>query len=149
MPLHAFHVSVCEIEFDEKQKQLEITHRIFLDDLEIALTDWSKEKVDVLNPEDPELLNQMIGQYLTEKTTYLLNGKSVNASYLGSEKEESVMYCYQVITGVKKVKSLKVTNETLMETYDDQTNIVHIEKDDQMKSLKLSKSEIWGEVRFD
>ncbi len=149
MSLHAFHVSVCEIEFDEKQKQLEITHRIFLDDLEIALTDWSKEKVDVLNPDDPDKLDLMIGKYLTEKTSYHLNSKSASAIYLGSEKEESVMYCYQVITGVKKVKSLKVTNKTLMEIYDDQTNIVHVENGDQMKSLKLSNSEYWGEASFD
>lgn len=149
MPMHAFHVSVCEIAFDEKQKQVEITHRIFLDDLEIALTDWSQEKVDVLNPSDPERLDQLIGKYLSEKTTYFVNGKSVDTAYLGSEKEESVMYCYQVITGVKKMKSLQVTNEALMETYDDQTNIVHVESGEQMKSLKLSKSETWGEVDFD
>ncbi len=149
MPLHAFHVSVCEIAFDEKQKQLEITHRIFLDDLEIALTDWSKEKVDVLNPHDPKKLDRMIGKYLVERTSYQLNGKPVSATYLGSEKEESVMYCYQVITNVKKVKSLKVTNKTLMETYEDQSNIVHVINGDRMKSLKLSKSETWGEVDFD
>lgn len=149
MPLHAFHVSVCEIEFDESKKQLEITHRIFLDDLEIGLADWSEEQVDVLNPENPKHLDQMIGKYLTEKTTYVINGKSVRATYLGSEKEESVMYCYQVVTNLKKVKSLKVTNTLLMEIYDDQTNIVHLENGDQMKSLKLSDSETWGEVNFD
>ncbi|MDW3208989.1 MAG: DUF6702 family protein [Reichenbachiella sp.] len=149
MPLHAFHVSVCEIEYDEKQRRLEITHRIFLDDLEIALTDWSGEQVDVLNPPDFKQLDQMIGKYLTERASYSLNGKSVDVSYVGSEKEESVMYAYQVISNVKKVKSLKVTNTVLMETYDDQTNIVHMESGDQMKSLKLSGSETWGEVRFD
>lgn len=149
MPLHAFHVSVCEIEYDEKQRRLEITHRIFLDDLEIALTDWSGEQVDVLNPADPKQLNEWIGKYVSEKTSYELNGKNVIASYLGSEKEESVMYAYQVITDVKKVKSLKVTNTLLMETYDDQANIVHVEHGEFSKSLKLSNSDIWGEVRFD
>lgn len=149
MPLHAFHVAVCEIEFDDNSRQLEITHRIFLDDLELALTEWSSERVDVLNPTDSKKLDEMIGKYISEKTVYTLNGKTVSANYLGSEKEESVMYCYQVITDVKKVKSLKVRNTLLMETYDDQKNIVHIECGDQMKSLKLSDSETWGEVTFE
>ncbi len=149
MPLHAFHVSVCEIEFDNHKKQLEITHRIFLDDLEIGLTDWSNERVDVLNPSDAKQLDELIGSYLSEKTKYTLNGKTIIAKYLGSEKEDGVMYCYQVITEVKKVKSIKVTNTVLMETYDDQSNIVHIEHGDSNKSLKLSKSESWGEVSFD
>lgn len=149
MPLHAFHVSVCEIEFDEKQRQIEITHRIFLDDLEMALTNWSKETIDVLNPSNPKKLDEMIGRYLSERTTYTLNGKKVSATYLGSEKEESVMYGYQVITDVKKMKSLKVENLLLMETYDDQTNIVHIESNGESKSLKLSNSDKSGEVIFD
>ena len=149
MPLHAFHVSVCEIEFDAREQQLEISHRIFLDDLEIGLTDWSSEKVDVLNPSDPKLLDQMIGKYLSENTNYTLNGKEVKATYLGSEREEGVMYCYQVITDVKKVKTLKVTNSLLMETYDDQINIIHIESYEESKSLKLSNSESWGEMIFE
>lgn len=149
MPLHAFHVSVCEIEFDDKKKQLEITHRIFLDDLEVGLAQWSKEKVDVTNPSDSKQLDQWIGKYLSERTSYVLNGKKAEAEYLGSEKEDGVMYCYQVISEVKKLQTLKVTNTVLMETYDDQSNIVHVEKFDESKSLKLSNSETWGTVSFE
>ena len=34
MAIHPFHVSVCEIEFDQKTEALQITQRIFLDDIE-------------------------------------------------------------------------------------------------------------------
>lgn len=149
MSLHAFHVSVCEIEFDQDKKQLEITHRIFLDDLEMGLINWSGEKIDILNPSDPKRLDNLIGQYLSEKTSYTLNGKTVRVNYLGSEKEDAVMYCYQVVSEVKKLKSIKISNTVLMETYGDQSNVVHVERLSETKSLKLSKGESSGEVRFD
>ena len=149
MSLHAFHVAVTEIEYDGKSSQLEITHRIFIDDLEVALTEWSSEKIDILNPSDPAKLNELIGKYLSEKTSYILNEKEVEVKYLGSEREEAVMYCYQFVSDVKKVKSLKVSNTVLMETFDDQTNIVHVANNETNMSLKLSKNKNSGEVSFD
>lgn len=147
--VHAFHVSVCEIVFDEEERQLEITHRIFLDDLELGLNQWSDQRVDVLNPSDPKALDELIGKYLSEKTSYQLNGKNMVSKYLGSEREEAVMYCYQVITDVKKMKALNVTNEVLMDLYDDQSNIIHVENSGLTKSMKFSAGESTGEVIFD
>lgn len=149
IPLHAFHVSVCEIEFDQDKRQLEITHRIFLDDLEVGLSKWSNEKIDIFNPADPARLDDLIGRYLTEKNTYTANGKVVTAKYLGSEREDAVMYCYQVITDIKRLKTMKVSNATLMELYDDQTNVIHIEHSEEIKSMKLSKDESVDEVVFE
>jgi len=146
MPLHAIHVSVCDIDYDVKKQQLEISHRIFLDDLEVTLSSWSGEPVDVMNPSDPKELSRMIGRYLDEKTSYTLNGKLATAKYLGSEMEEAVMYCYQVITNVKKIKKLKVRNTALIESFGDQSNVVHIKIQEVSKSLKLNASEIWGEI---
>lgn len=148
-PLHAFHVSVCEIVFDDSQRQLEITHRIFHDDLELALTKWSGQTIDILNPSDPQALDSLIGQYLQEKTNYVLNGKDIESAYLGSEREEGVMYCYQVIPSVKKLKSLQINNTVLMEIFEDQSNIIHVERDEVTKSLKLNVGESQGELVFD
>lgn len=148
-PLHAFHVSVCEIVFDNDQRQLEITHRIFHDDLELALTEWSGQKVDILNPSDPQWLDSLIGGYLQEKTIYTLNGKDVKSNYLGAEREEGVMYCYQVIPSVKKLKSLNVSNTVLMEIFDDQSNVIHVESQDETKSLKLDVGLSYGFVKFE
>jgi hypothetical protein len=51
--LHPIHVSVTEIEFDEKDKALEIMMRIFIDDLEVALRQDQKDPVlDILNTQE-------------------------------------------------------------------------------------------------
>ena len=50
------------------------------------------------------------------------------------------MYCYQMVIDWREKGEITKSDQqnVLMETYDDQTNIVHVENGDQMsKSLKL------------
>ena len=139
---HDFHVSVCQIEFDQKSKALEISHRIFLDDLEETLKFWSNDPgIDVLEPVNQHEFQEMLGEYILEKFNVLANGKSRELNYLGSEIEDDVMYCYVEIPGIKKLKSIEVTNTILMDLYTDQVNIIHIIHNNETKSLKLDRNQ--------
>ena len=148
--LHDFHLSICEIEFDKESKALEITHRIFLDDLEEALRKWSgDETVDVLNPKDKDQLQLMIGGYVLDHFSVRVNDKINVLSFVGAESEADVMYCYVEMTNVKKVKSLYVENKILMKEFDDQTNVVRFNKDGQTTSARLTSDELIFSKEFD
>ncbi len=54
--LHPFYVSVTEVRHNEKSRALEVSTRIFYDDLEEALASASRTKVDILKPSDRELV---------------------------------------------------------------------------------------------
>jgi len=139
--LHDFHVSVCEIEYDEKRKALEVTQRIFLDDLEETLKLWSGDNnVDVMNPKDILLFQEMLEKYLLEHFTVKVNGEDIALNYLGAEIEDDAMYSYIDITGVRKLKSIEIKNTILTEMYEAQTNIVHILVNKKTRSLKLDKT---------
>ena len=59
--LHPMHVSVTEIEFDEKDKRLEIMMRVFIDDLEVSLRNrLNKPELDLLSPKEAAHLDPMI-----------------------------------------------------------------------------------------
>ena len=58
---HPFHVSVTDIEHDAESKSIQVSHRIFLDDLEIGLKKYHKiEKLDTYAPESQERLDSLI-----------------------------------------------------------------------------------------
>ncbi len=137
---HDFHISVCEIEFDADSKALEITHRVFLDDLEETLKSWSGDQsVDVMNPKDPKALQEMIGKYFLENFAINIGNKKAELSFLGAESEDDVMYCYIELPGVRKVSSIYVTNKVLMEKFDDQMNMVHFYSGDKSASMRFSR----------
>ena len=65
---HPFYVSLTDIRYNPDHNRLEMAQRIFWDDLEAALSQQYKKKVDFLNPDDPQELEKFIESYLLEKT---------------------------------------------------------------------------------
>ncbi len=147
---HPFHVSVCDIEVNSEKQTLEISQRIFLDDLETALRKtpgW--EALDVTKPADEALFNNLMKKYITDHIAINVNGQRVQLTYLGHEREADAMWCYIEATGVKNVNSIEVKNTILLETYDDQVNLVHIKNKGKIRSLKLYQDNASGAIEYD
>jgi hypothetical protein len=147
--LHPFHVSVCDVEYDTESRALQITHHIFLDDLEEALKKKFDSKFDITNPQNEQERDRYVETYIMEHFAVVVNGKPQEGNYLGHELEEGAMYCYIEIEGVKKLKSLLVKNTLLTDTFDDQVNLVHVKVDGKIKSLKLDKKNFSGQLDYD
>ncbi len=147
--LHPFHVSVCEVEFSAKNKSLQITHHIFLDDLEEALKEYSGKPLDIINPKNQLERDRLIKNYIMENFSVKVNGKSTPGNYLGNEMEEDAMYCYIEIKGVKKIKELEITNTIMMSKFEDQVNLVHVNYLGKIRSLKLGRNYSTDRLTYD
>lgn len=139
---HPFHISVCDIEYDAESKSLQISQRIFMDDLEDGLEAFHKlETVDAYKPKDPEQLDSLIAAYLKAKLFIRIDGKDVDFEFLGSELEGDARWSYLEISGVSGVSQAEISNLVLTEAFDDQENIVHMKVNGKLKSHRLSKDE--------
>lgn len=147
---HPFHVSVTDIEHDPEKKSIQISHRIFIDDLEKGLKQYHKlEKLDTYEPEDPEQLDSLMDVYLKQKVMFSINGSAMEFNYLGSELEGDARWCYYEIEGVAEVNEAEITNVVLMDTFEDQQNIVHFKSKGKLKSYKLDKDKTFINFKFD
>ena len=147
---HPFHVSVTDIEHNPETKSVQISHRIFLDDLETGLKNHFRlERLDTYKPEDPGKLDSLLGEYLKSKVFFVINGEQRTFNYLGSELEGDARWCYYEIDSVDVVNQAEVTNITLMEVFDDQQNIVHFKSKGKLKSYKLDKDDKFVNFKFD
>jgi hypothetical protein len=146
--LHPLHVSVTEIEFDEKDKALEIMMRVFIDDLEHTMKQrYSNNELDIINPKD-KTLDEMMAEYLKAQFKLSLDGKPHQISYLGHEREGDAFIFYVEVPKVKKLKSISVYNSIITEVYEDQSNLVHVTVADNVKSLRLTKNNPQGMLSF-
>lgn len=134
---HPFHVSVCDIEFNQEAKSIQISQRIFLDDLELALNNDYGMGLVIDDESMKSRRDSLIDLYLAKRLKVTVDGKKKEANYLGSEFEVDGIWCYIEIEGVKKAKELMVINTILFEEFDDQANIIHFKKGDFEKSVKL------------
>jgi uncharacterized protein involved in tellurium resistance len=137
--LHPFHVSVCDVEINSEAKAVQISQRIFLDDLELTLNNTFGTRLIIDDESTKVARDSLIELYLKDRLIVLIDGKKKTARYLGSEFEQDGIWCYIEIEGVKKVKQVEVTSTILYEEFDDQANIIHFKSGDYEKSVKLDE----------
>jgi hypothetical protein len=147
--MHPMHVSVTEIDYDEKEHELEIMMRIFVDDLERAIQNENeKPELDIVNASESDK-RTIIKTYLEKHFSLSLDHKLQTTKYLGQEIEGEAMICYIQVPGVKKWKTIEVTNSSLMHLYDDQSNLVHVTLGEKVKSMRLTSDNQKGKFTFE
>ena len=136
--LHPLHVSVSEINYSEKDKSLQITSRIFIDDLELSIRNRRHEpELDLLAPKNGLTTDQLVSEYLSDHFKLKVDGKPRKIKLLGHEVEELAILCYIEIENVKAIKTIEVFNDVITETFDNQSNLVHVTIKGPVKSARL------------
>ena len=146
---HPIHVSVTEIEMDEKDKRLEIMMRVFADDLELTLRNsFGQPDLDILSlPKDG--VDKIVSTYLKDRFKISLDNKLQRNNYLGHELDDLAFIFYIEVPKVGKWKTIRIQNDIIMETYDDQSNLVHVTLGETVRSLRLTKSNPVDNLTFD
>ncbi|MEJ1236672.1 DUF6702 family protein [Chryseolinea sp. T2] len=147
--LHPMHVSVTEIEMDEKEKRLEIMMRVFIDDLETTMRQsFRQPELDVLEPKG-QSLDELMQTYLKTRFSVSLDGKTQVIKYLGHERDHEAFIFYVEVDKVKKWKAIQVQNSIITEAYDDQSNLVHVTRGETVRSLRLTRSKPSDIINFE
>lgn len=148
--LHPIHISVSEITYSEKDKALQITSRIFIDDLELSIRAERKEnELDLIEPKNGLTTEKMVSDYVLKHLAVKLDDKIQKLKFLGMELEEPALICYIEIENVKKFKTIEVRNDIIMETHDDQSNLVHVTYKGITKSMRLINANPVGTITFE
>ncbi|NOT75132.1 MAG: hypothetical protein HOP08_09410 [Cyclobacteriaceae bacterium] len=147
---HPIHVSVTEMEYNEKAKSFQITSRIFIDDLELSVRKQiHQESLDLLEPKNGKTVDDLVRAYLGEHFIIKLDGKIAKINFLTHEIEDAAMICYLEIENVKKIKSLEVTNSVIQEIHSDQSNLVHVTYKGPVKSYRLTSDQPTDTFKFE
>lgn len=138
--VHPFHISVTEIVHKPEDKVIQMTVRLFLDDTEQGLREFSgNQDLDIFNKADSAYLTETLGKYVLGNLS-LTTKKALDLNYLGFEYDNDVLFCYIEVVKVKPFDHLTISNTLLTSTFDDQENLVHVKKGGKVKSLRMSRT---------
>ena len=136
---HPFYISVCQIDYNAESDALEMSFRIFTDDLELALESMGTGRLHLGTEREAEMTDEYIGRYLSRHIELEVNGLPVDATFLGKEVDTDAIWCYVEIGNVTELHSLTIKNTLLLETFEDQVNLVHVTANDRKKSLVFNR----------
>ncbi len=136
---HKFYLSVTNVGYSEKDDALQITTRIFIDDLEAVLLERYDFKANLATDKESPLAKEYIQKYFDAKFALQINGTASDFDFLGSRYEDDLIICYIEVPKVNlpECRSIEIRNDILTDMFDDQQNVVHIKIKDKKKSFVL------------
>ena len=146
--VHKYYVAVFQMDHKPEKKTIQITGRIFIDDLEKTLkAKYGKTFYLATTKELPETTNT-VKQYLLDKITVKVNGKLAPVTFLAKEVDDDILVCYLTVPAPKKVTSIEVRNTVLQDMFREQQNMINTKVNNERKSLLLTHDTPSGTVTF-
>ena len=145
---HKFYVSITKIEYVQEKQSLQIISKIFIDDIEDVLQQRYDAELSLATSKETEKEVAFIKKYLSQKIKIKVNGKPEKFTYIGKEYDTDIMKVYLEIENISALESLEVSNEILMEIFEEQQNIIHFKSADKRRSLILDKDNPKGMLNF-
>ena len=136
---HKFYVSVTEIEHNEKNQSLQVISRVFTEDLENVLKTRFDPRIRLGKEVETPGINSHIEKYLSQRFAVEVDGKPLPVKLLGKEYENDMILFYIEIPNVKEIKLIKIKNTLLLDMFEEQKNLIHVEYKGKTKSLILAE----------
>ncbi len=131
---HKVHVSVSQLEYNQKAQSVEIVLRVYADDFENALSQHAKRQVKF----DPAAINkdkriaETVMAYLRDSFQLKdKSGRPVRLNWVGMEWQVDMFWVYvegkmpAVPTNSNALEGAQLKNKVFSELFDDQVNIVN------------------------
>ena len=147
---HKFYVSVTNIGYSEKDDALQITSRVFIDDLDQVLKERYDIDAKLSTDEESKLADVYLEKYLRAKFIVEINGENKSYEIIGRKYDNDVCIFYLELAPIELplVKTIQIQNKMLTDLFDEQQNVVHFKINGKKKSFVLIKSDTKGMLKL-
>ncbi|WP_338812936.1 DUF6702 family protein [Bernardetia sp. Wsw4-3y2] len=157
VPKHAIHLSITEMDFKEKgeKTEIQISHKIFIDDLENALRKnyeiaFQKQKPNLSTKTQHKEAKKYIYEYLKKVVDITINSQKTEINYIGLEFEGDVVWIYGTLEkeNSSEKESISIKNMILMDLFNDQRNMLYMTKEKTKEFLNFTNDERSQTIKF-
>ena len=144
--VHKFYISVTNVKYSQKDKALQITCRVFTDDMNTVLLErYGIETALGAEEESPEG-QEYLKKYVQSKFNISINGKPVAYTILGKKYDTDVIIMFLEVPNVDlpNITNIGIDNKILTDLFDEQQNVLHFNIAGKKKSFVLLKSDTKG-----
>lgn len=120
---HKFYVSLTTIDHNAADRSLEITMRLFADDLERAVAREAGKPLTHGQPGFDAAVLAIVRRALTVRHA---DGRPMTLSWVGLENKVDVTWVYVEAAGVAATDGLTLRHTLFMDLFPDQVNMVHV-----------------------
>ncbi|OAB27997.1 hypothetical protein SAMN05444395_103185 [Flavobacterium fryxellicola] len=146
--VHKFYVALYQVNYAPEKKMLQITARIFVDDLNTAIGKKYQKKINLGSEKETQEDLIFFKKYFSEKFYIKVNGQVKPTHFLSKEMEGDVLICYFSIKEIQKINSLEIYNAVITEGNSEQQNIMHFTVNGVKNTLLFTESTSKGVLKY-
>lgn len=141
-------MAIFQVNYAPEKKMLQITSRIFVDDLNLALEKKYGKKTFLGADKESADDQAILKKYFAENLLIKVNGQSKTVVFLSKELEDNLLICYCRVTDVSKLYSVDITNTLLTHWNTEQQNILHFTAFGDKKTVLFTSSNKTEVLKF-
>jgi hypothetical protein len=136
--VHPFYLSVCDLVYHPASNTMQISLRIFTNDLETALTKAEGKTVDLYHPADSVKLEQLVESYVRACLKIKVNDREQAMVLHGFEREAESTWIYLSLPDCGKPQQIEIKNALLYNSFVKQSHIIQAEVEGVRKSVRVN-----------
>ena len=136
--LHPVHVSLLNVDLYTGSGDISLTFKFFSDDFQHIILQRYGTDLDIVNQTDPGDQIGTINKYLEKTFSLEINGTRIAAwEYDKNEMDHQAIWLFYKGKFEDKLQTVSVRYESMMDLYEDQTNLVIVTYDDIQNGYRL------------
>ncbi|MEN8227942.1 MAG: DUF6702 family protein [Bacteroidota bacterium] len=144
--MHEFYVSLTEVRYNSRSGRVEVSIRVFPDDLDRALLEKHGIHTQLASELEAPEADSLLKVYLLDHFSLEINGQFLELEYLGKEPEADAIWCYLESETVSEPKSYRIHNSILTMSFEDQVNIVQVYQGEWNRGLMFNRDQHNGQL---
>ncbi|MEP0356821.1 MAG: DUF6702 family protein [Paraglaciecola sp.] len=141
---HPLRLSLSQIEYSSKDKQLSVSLRLFVMDVNEAIVfDPESKELNLGLPSESKNAERLLLQYLNQHFHIKVNGQvqplNIKSKELHGEGINTALGLVFEFSNLQALTSLEIKNSVFTDLFFDQNNIVYLHIDGDSDSFMLSK----------
>ena len=92
--MHKYYVGLTEVNIHSKKRTLDVSTKLFMDDLEAGLLKSFNTKVDLSTSVNNKEVQELLMNYLDANFRINVGGKLLKLKFVGYEVENDAVWCY-------------------------------------------------------
>jgi len=142
--LHTFHTSLARIDYNAREKLVEISIQLFMHDLIPALERRAKRKIDLEKTPDAD---RILFDFVNEN--FVLNDKADQTKklvFVGKEVQVDTVYVYVETPADESFENYNLKNTFFFDSFPEQVNLVVARFDDKKADLLFKSGDKFKKI---
>jgi hypothetical protein len=136
--VHKYYMSLTEVHINTGKHTLDVSSKLFADDLETELEKSSGKKIDLASSAGKKEVEAVLFDYLNKNFRINVGGKLQTLTFVGFEMENDAVWCYLEVPNFKGKGTVSIYNSLLYDSFPEQSNLINVSWNDVSKSARLN-----------